>query len=631
MVEDDAPGDLELGGPEAGEEQGTGAVLDASRAYIECVDLHYRVKKAEILKGINATFAPGELVALMGPSGAGKTTLLHQLAGRGRGTRSGKLALNGKPITMKLMRRESKVVPQHDYLIGVLTARETLRYTAKLALNIPEKERHDRVEEVIKMLSLEECANVPCGDENLKGLSGGQRKRVSIGMELLTNPRVLLLDEPTSGLDSKVASDVIDLIKDLATAGRTVVCTIHQPSYQIFSKFDKLLLLNKGTVVFDGKISQVGRYLTEVGNPCPQFINPADHIILMLSQPVPNNASSFEELFIKSSFGEVAKQNIQAHNAALLDFRNEDKGAQEASKHDDAEMPGFASSTRTIFSRALVVTIRDKVQLRMRIIQLTLMALLIGSIFFRMDMSQARVQDKISVMFLFVLMLTMSSIMGTALALPIEKAAMLREYTNGYYSIMAFYFGRVGVLLLFQALYAVWFGVIGSFMIGLYTPHIPFTVLVLVLMSLIAGAIGFAAGMFFPTAETAVATMPAIIIPFTIFAGLFIKLGNIPIYWKWLYYISFVQYAIRLLMVNEFGDRELLACEPDELLTPDCPYGSCSSNLTDPQPCPGNNILANFDYDPDDTLHSTLILVLYLAITLCIGVFALRRLLRRAD
>jgi len=84
-------------------------------------------------------------------------------------------------------------------------------------------------------------------------------------------------------------------------------------------------------------------------------------------------------------------------------------------------------------------------------------------------------------------------------------------------------------------------------------------------------------------------------------------------------------------MVNEFGDRELLACEPDELLTPDCPYGSCSSNLTDPQPCPGNNILANFDYDPDDTLHSTLILVLYLAITLCIGVFALRRLLRRAD
>ncbi len=161
----------------------------------------------------------------------------------------GTVLLNGEPMVdmSYVIKSLSNCIPQEDTLMFTLTPRETLRYTAELRLpeEMPRAAVYDRVEQIMAQLSLLKCADVRIGDVNNRGISGGQRKRVSIAMELITNPSILFVDEPTSGLDSKTAADVVSIINDLGKQGRTVVCIIHQPSYQVFLSFSKLLLLHK--------------------------------------------------------------------------------------------------------------------------------------------------------------------------------------------------------------------------------------------------------------------------------------------------------------------------------------------------------------------------------------------------
>ena len=193
---------------------------------LECRNAHIVIGKKPILHGINGAFIPGQLTALMGPSGSGKTTLMNAMSGRGAvKVSTGEILMNGGRMTRARVRKISALVPQLDVLFAVLTCRETLDYTARLALKSSKKERAARVDQVVRDLSLEGCLDVLVGNEDIKGLSGGERKRVSIGMELLTNPSIMFLDEPTSGLDSKIAKDVVELLQKLAEAGRTVICT----------------------------------------------------------------------------------------------------------------------------------------------------------------------------------------------------------------------------------------------------------------------------------------------------------------------------------------------------------------------------------------------------------------------
>ena len=193
---------------------------------LECRAADIDIGKKRILHEIDGAFVPGQLTALMGPSGSGKTTLMNAMSGRGSvKVTAGEILVNSRRVTRTRIRKISALVPQLDVLFAVLTARETLNYTARLALRTSAAERAARVEEVVQDLSLEECLDVLVGNEDIKGLSGGERKRVSIGMELLTNPSIMFLDEPTSGLDSKIAKDVVELLQKLAQGGRTVICT----------------------------------------------------------------------------------------------------------------------------------------------------------------------------------------------------------------------------------------------------------------------------------------------------------------------------------------------------------------------------------------------------------------------
>lgn len=180
----------------------------------------------------------------------------------------------------------SAYVLQDDLLHAELTVAETISYAAQLRLAdiCEEEERVGREQEVIKLMGIEHVKDVIIGDTRKKGISGGERKRVCVAIELLTRPRLVFLDEPTSGLDSTTALNVVTALKKLTDAGIcTVVCTIHQPQKKIFDQFDNLLLMKQGTIVYQGSCQKSIQFLESIGYPCPDGVNPADFLIEVIS------------------------------------------------------------------------------------------------------------------------------------------------------------------------------------------------------------------------------------------------------------------------------------------------------------------------------------------------------------
>lgn len=218
---------------------------------------------------------------MLGPSGSGKTTLLTALAGRLPGKISGSITYNGHPFSSS-MKRKTGFVAQDDVLYPHLTVLETLTYAAllKLPSSLTKREKVEQAELIIVELGLTRCRNNIIGGPLLRGISGGERKRVSIGQEMLVNPSLLLVDEPTSGLDSTTAQRIVATLRRVARGGRTVVTTIHQPSSRLFRMFDKVVVLSDGCPIYSGAVNSVMDYFGSIGYvPGFHLLNPADFLL----------------------------------------------------------------------------------------------------------------------------------------------------------------------------------------------------------------------------------------------------------------------------------------------------------------------------------------------------------------
>lgn len=231
---------------------------------------------------------PGQLLAILGSSGAGKTTLLNALTFRSPSnlTVSGVRSVNGVPVTSRSLTSQSAYVQQDDLFIGNLTVKEHLIFQALVRMDreISYCQRMQRVEEVIMELALTKCQHTQIGIVGrIKGISGGERKRLSFAAEVLTNPLLMFCDEPTSGLDSFMALNVVQVLKSMALSGKTVICTIHQPSSELYAMFDKLLLLAEGRTAFLGGPEEADLFFRQLEAPCPKNYNPADYFIQLLA------------------------------------------------------------------------------------------------------------------------------------------------------------------------------------------------------------------------------------------------------------------------------------------------------------------------------------------------------------
>nr|XP_025887520.1 ABC transporter G family member 11-like [Solanum lycopersicum] len=277
-----------------------------------------------VLEGLTGYAEPGTFTALMGPSGAGKSTLLDALSGRlgSNAILTGKILLNGRKA--KLSFGTAAYVTQDDTLIGTLTVRETIYYSAQLRLpdRMPLSKKRTLVESTITQMGLQDCADTFIGNWHLRGISGGEKRRVSIALAILMRPRLLFLDEPTSGLDSASAFFVTQALHCLSRDGRTVIASIHQPSSEVFELFDRLYLLSGGKTVYFGQASEANQFFAEAGFPCPSFRSPSDHFLRCSNSDFDKVKATLRELIKFNQYNDdpLNKMTTAEVIRSLVDF-----------------------------------------------------------------------------------------------------------------------------------------------------------------------------------------------------------------------------------------------------------------------------------------------------------------------
>eukprot|EP01080_Neovahlkampfia_damariscottae_P000220 gene220-4466_t len=351
----------------------------------------------KILQNVCGEFKNGRLTAIMGLSGSGKTTFLTTLSGRQYAGRvSGDVLFNGKAVSLSKYDKLFGFVPQEDIMLRMMTVYETLYFAArtKLSWRKSNAEITKIVDDVLEKLDLMDVKDSIIGDEETRGISGGQRKRVNIGIELVSDPTVLFLDEPTSGLDSAAANDVCKNLKKIAETGIPVVTVIHQPRYEIFSMIDDILLLGKGgRVVFLGPRDEALHYFENLGFHCPEKVNPADFLMDVTNGTIPRNGfTEFQptdlfDLWDKNplTFNEE-DDFIHIETEALLRGRRKTEPLtsfnmkslnNEVSKKNPSTIVQFWQ----VFKRAIIQQMREPIALILEFILLYLPGCTLGFVF----------------------------------------------------------------------------------------------------------------------------------------------------------------------------------------------------------------------------------------------------------
>ncbi|TQD78457.1 hypothetical protein C1H46_035997 [Malus baccata] len=246
----------------------------------------WMTQEVDLLHKITGFAPKGSITAVMGPSGAGKSTFLDGLAGRiASGSLKGKVSLDGKEMSPSVIKRTSAYIMQEDRLFPALTVYETLMFAADLRLGpVSTADKKQRVEKLIQQLGLTSARNTFIGDEGSRGVSGGERRRVSIGVDIIHGPSILFLDEPTSGLDSTSAHSVIEKVHHIARCGSTVILTIHQPSSRIQLLLDHLIILARGQLMYQGSPKDVATHLGRMGRKVHKEESPIEYLIDVIQQ-----------------------------------------------------------------------------------------------------------------------------------------------------------------------------------------------------------------------------------------------------------------------------------------------------------------------------------------------------------
>lgn len=519
----------------------------------------------KLLTGMTGQVNPGEVVAIMGGSGAGKTTLLNVLAGRiGAGTLSGDILVNGHRRSRRSWRKVAGYVEQDDILFKNLTVKETLTYAAKLRLpsNITLSEKEIKVDKLISELGLRNCQDTRIGDASNRGVSGGERKRVSIGVELITEPDILFLDEPTSGLDAFTAVNIISTVSNLAknpARKTTVMLTIHQPRTDILEMFDKIVILAAGRTVFFGTLNEALTFFAKLEYPLPDKTNPSDHFIdiATLDQRSPElQASSLERINKFVSAWDVDKSKLSGLVATPYRGDTVMSKSEFAEGDDDAKYnSSWFTQFYVLLGRNLKDAMRDPAVIGASIIQNIIVCLFVGFIFFRVSLNQSGIQNRIGAAFFLAVNQTFGQVMPTLALLPLQTIIIRRERSAGTYSASAAYFAKLTSTLPLTIVGTLILGVPVYWMIGfqsVFSKFITFIVIILV-HSITAMTLGLMIGSGVKDVQIGQIVGPLIIVLFLVFGGQFVNLDSIPTFLRWIKWLSIIAYTNKAISQNELN------------------------------------------------------------------------------
>jgi len=469
---------------------------------------------------------------------------------------SGEITVNGKPRNETTFRNLSAYVLQDDNLFAHLTVQETLMLAAHFFLptETPLDEKLNLVSTLLADLGLSKTVNTIIGSEKVRGVSGGERKRASIAVQLISDPAVLFLDEPTSGLDAFQAQSVMDSMKNLAVMGRVVISVIHQPRSSIFSMFDKLVLLSEGRTMYFGDADKAVEYFASNGHVCPDSFNPSDYYLDILS---PDNRNPESEQDSKNRIKhlgdrwllvEVDKLAIDSSVVISNTYSDDIKAIG-----SDMSMTKTIRNFQLLCWRSFAEQSRDKTTIFVKIFISSLFAFLLGGIYSNVGYSQRSVFNRIGLLFFVCINTAFNSIQAVLNSFPREKLIVNRERSGRAYNTLSYFVAKFGVEIPLTIFPSVIFACILFWLVGLNKTTFGYFILILNLLTLTTVALGMMASAIAPNVEAASAIGTPLIIIAILFGGFYITIDSLPIVANWIPYMSFLRWGFQALCINEFS------------------------------------------------------------------------------
>ncbi|GAB0095927.1 ATP-binding cassette sub-family G member 1 [Sergentomyia squamirostris] len=541
-------------------------------------DLKYSVavprqkKKKDILKKVNGRFNSGELTAILGPSGAGKSSLMNVLTGFITQSVEGNVTFSNGKNPVKLKNRRCYIL-QEDNLFPWYTVNETMMLACQLKVaNITQQSRQKMIDNILANLHLTHTKSTKC-----KNISGGQKKRLSIALELIDNPSVLFLDEPTTGLDSSSSAQCVRLLQNLAREGRTIVCTIHQPSATIYNTFDHVYIMAEGHCVYQGSADNTVSYLSSLGLRCPQYHSPADYIIEVangdygnfthsLAKAATDNRWRASQLCIMNRTGMSSKENRSSFISDSSRSSSDDSPSTSCISGSQLKRPSELRRLAILMNRCKTQCFRDWTVTHLKILCHVLCAILIGLMYGDSGVNATKSVNNIGFLTIGIVYLWYTTMMPGVLRFPSEIAILKKETFNGWYKLGTYYFASIVVMAPIHILFAILYSVI-AYLITQPFDAIRMGQFILVYAVTTITADGF--GIFLGTIANPVngTFVGAITTCFLLaFSGFLVLFNHMPEVMRIISYFSFKRYSLEGLVLAIYdNNRSSLWCPDSEL------------------------------------------------------------------
>lgn len=509
----------------------------------------------KILNEVYGHASSGKLTAIMGPSGCGKSSLLNflndNIENSSGSNKTYDLYLNNASITPTALSVYASYVMQDDVLLDILTPEEVFSIAARLIYNKSAGDVEELVDGMLDELKLQKCRKTIVGNARVKGISGGERKRVSIGVELISNSPLIFLDEPTSGLDSRTSHTIISYLKGLGERfNKGFILTIHQPSSNIFNLFDQLIILNAGRNVYQGTPALLNEFFLASGNALSEQANPADAFMHVLEGL---NKTEEKKTILADYFKADCLKSIDQE----IDSKREHKPEHELEVSKKTE-GNFMNEVRVLTYRSVLNIIRNPLIIRLRIGVTAFFIFLLFSVYGRLGTDKEYVVDKRGFLLFFSISCYMTNIFSVVLAFPLERKVFLREHNSHMYSVSTYYLAKNIVETPYNIILTTIFVSATYWAVGMRPDGISFfqTLLGLICMSQFSQSMGYTIGAAFNDVAQALIITQATLIPNILFSGIVASIETLPPYCKWISYIAPFRYILEIILRAEFDDND---------------------------------------------------------------------------